>query len=94
MNAWSWGEDFLEGKIFEGEGESTDGEVTVDADSGAGGSESSGKREGKGAARATRAAIACLNRRPKPSIRVCLAKCVWVNDIKDQTDCKCLRVLI
>jgi hypothetical protein len=36
-------QDFLEGELFEGEGESTDGEVTLDADSGAGGSKSSGK---------------------------------------------------
>ena len=38
-------EDFLEGEISEGEGESTDGEVTLDADSRAGGIKSSGERE-------------------------------------------------
>ena len=57
---WSSVEDFLEGELSEGEGESTDGKVTLNADSGAEGSKSSGKREGRVAARATKAAKECL----------------------------------
>ena len=51
-NAWSSVEDFLEGELSECEGESTDSEATLDADSGAGGSKCSRTREGGGASRA------------------------------------------
>ena len=67
-------EDFLEGELSEGEGESTDGEVTLDADSGAGGSKSSGKREG-GAARATRAARAVTMRQRGWAHGIALKRC-------------------